>query len=259
MADQSHLDGKYFVSHDKYNCPFCNRRHVTYRLENVSEFHWTWDKICWVYFIKCGSCTKRSMHLSFSKIYFHGSAGRLHLDIGRGQDSNELDDAFFYSVPTSFFVLDERIPRKLRELLTEAEGSLDGNFLTGASACLRKIVYELASLNGMTDGNYEDRIKSLKEQYPEVDGTYFDTLLTIQRTTSSKVHENAYDGWETKHVRLILRSLREILHELYVVPALRDDRRKGMLALQQELLGNNASSPEREPESGSEETKDPST
>ena len=155
-----------------------------------------------------------------------------------GDQKKELDDLFFYSVPTSFFVLDNRIPKTLRELITEAEGSLKGNFLTGASACARKVIYELAHSNGLTKGNYGDRIKYLKEGHSEIDGTYFDTLLTIQQATSSKVHENAYDGWESKHVRLILFTLREILHELYVAPKLRDEKRQNILDLKKELLGD---------------------
>lgn len=147
-----------------------------------------------------------------------------------------LDESFFYSVPTSFFVLDERVPRILRELLTEAEGCLKSNYLTGASACARKIVYELGVINQAKGDNYEDRIKSLKEIHPQVEPAFFDTLLTIQQVTSSKVHENSYDGWEAKHLRIILASLSEVLHEIYVVPALREDRRKAILALKGELV-----------------------
>jgi hypothetical protein len=147
-----------------------------------------------------------------------------------------LDDIFFYSVPTSFFALDERIPRVLRQLLTEAEGCLKSNFLTGASACARKIVYELGVLCKAQGDNYEDRIKSLKEFHPEVDATFFDTLLTIQQVTSTKVHENAYDGWESKHLRLILLALSDVLHELYVAPALKADRRAAVLALKEKLI-----------------------
>ena len=54
--------------------------------------------------------------------------------------------------------------------------------------------------------------------------------------TSSKVHESSYDGWEAKHLRIILASLSEVLHEIYVVPALREDRRKVILALKGELV-----------------------
>lgn len=154
-----------------------------------------------------------------------------------GDEENEvLDDCFFYSVPTSFFALDERIPRVLRELLTEAEGSLKSNFLTGASACARKLIYELGILHKAEGENYEERIKSLKGLHREVDPTFFDTLLTIQQVTSAKVHENTYDGWESKHLRVILLALSDVLHELYVVPAQRADRRAAVLALKEQLM-----------------------
>ena len=118
-------------------------------------------------------------------------------------------------------------------------------FLTGASTCARKIIYELGSLQKIDGDNYEDRIKSLKDKHPEVEPTYFDTLLTIQQLTSSMVHENSYDGWQSQHLKIILATLREILHELYVVPALRDDRRKSILNLKKELLPENVSVLER--------------
>lgn len=151
-------------------------------------------------------------------------------------DLKTLDDAFFYSVPTSFFALDARIPHILRDLLVEARGCLQSNFLTGASACARKIVYELGDLSKADGDNYEDRIKSLKVKHPEVDPAFFDSLLTIQQVTSTKVHEGSYDGWEAKHLRIILLALSEVLHEIYVVPALRADRRNAVLALRTELI-----------------------
>ena len=88
--------------------------------------------------------------------------------------------------------------------MTEAEGCLKSNFLTGASACARKMVYELAIIEGAEGDNYEDRIKSLKGKRTDVEEDYFDTLLTIQQVTSTKVHEKSYDGWESKHLRLML-------------------------------------------------------
>lgn len=240
MDDQSFLDEHYFVDNMVYNCPFCNRRHVTYTITGVTSFDWTPTKECTAYIVKCNSCENRSMHLSYHSIHNISQYGRIRFDESDYEKLGGIDNVMFYSVPTSFFVLDRRIPKILRELFTEAEGSLKSNFLTGASACARKIIYELSSLNGMAEGNYDQRIRSLKDKHADIDATYFDTLLTIQRTTSSKVHENAYDGWEAKHVRLILSALREILHELYVEPARRDDRRKGILALQEELLDGNA-------------------
>jgi hypothetical protein len=243
VADQSRLDQRYFVDTYVYNCPFCNRRHVSYSVSGSTSFGWTESKDCYAYFVSCHSCANDSMHLTFQKLALYPIAAakgnnRWRFKVEEGIDAGEfLDRAFFYSVPTSFFVLDERVPRVLRELLAEAQGCLKSNFLTGGSACARKIVYELAVLEQAKGDTYEDRIKSLKDVHPEIESTFFDTLLTIQQVTSTKVHENSYDGWESRHLRIILAALSEVLHELYVVPALREDRRKAILTLKDELLG----------------------
>ena len=242
MPDQSHLDIQYFVDEHVYNCPFCNRRHVAYRIYDHVTFDWTDKKKCSCIFVVCDSCGGKSMHLSYSppKLLHTGNYGSTNYyrfkESGEGEPTRKLDDAFFYSIPTSFFVLDERIPRILRELLIEAEGCMKSNFLTGASACARKLVYELGVLSNAAGDNYEDRIKSLKQFHGSVDPTFFDTLLTIQQVTSTKVHENSYDGWEAKHLRVILAALSEVLHEIYVVPALRADRRLAVLALKDHLV-----------------------
>jgi hypothetical protein len=239
MADQSHLDNKYFIDENIYNCPFCNRRHVSYALTYYYTFDWSEGKKCYVYFAQCLSCNNKSMHLSFSDIavsHAFTSGGANYYRFRKYDLPDNLDEQFFYSVPTSFFVLDRRIPKILRELVTEAEGSLKSNFLTGASACARKVVYELGRLQKASGDNYEERIKSLKVINSNVDPAFFDTLLTIQQVTSSKVHEESYDGWEAKHLRLILSTLAEVLHEIYVVPAVREEKRKAILSLKDEVL-----------------------
>lgn len=245
MSDQSYLDERYFVDENIYNCPFCNRRHVSYSIYGRQSFDWTQNKKCYVYFVQCHSCENKSMHLSYTDLETDPITTRYQRFRFSDEEKDRIDNVFFYSVPTSFFVLDQRIPKTLRELLTEAEGCLKGNFLTGASACARKIIYEMASDKNIGGESYEDRIKSLKNAYPGVEQTYFDTLFTIQQMTSSKVHENSYDGWKSTHLRVILASLREILHEIYVVPALREDRRKSILKLKEELLGENNPSSKR--------------
>ena len=71
--------------------------------------------------------------------------------------------------------------------------------------------------------------------------------------TSDKVHENSLDGWDSKHLIVILVTLREVLRETYVVPAQRKDRQQNVQRLRDELgslgksvskeneeLGNNA-------------------
>lgn len=233
MPDDSHLDDQYFVDRYKYNCPFCNRRHVSYHVSGNYKFNWTDTKTCFAYLVACGSCKNISLHLSFENIKLHSLTRGCRFASG----IEDLDDRFFYSVPSSFFILDSRIPRVLRELFAESEGCLKSNFLTGASACARKIVYELAILENAKGKDYDERIKSLKATKPDIDSAYFDTLLTIQQVTSSKVHENAYDGWASNHLRLILATLNEILHEIYVLPKLKQEKRSAIIEMKEEVLG----------------------
>lgn len=239
MPDYSTLDDKYFIDEAVFNCPFCNRRHVSYSIHFPREFDWTDKKKCFIYLAQCHSCNNVSMHLTFQKVpvrevFRGGSRAEYRFKLEEGEN---LDDIFFYSVPTSFFTLDDRIPRVLRELMTEAEGCLKSNFLTGASACARKLVYELAVLECAEGENYEERLKSLKLKRPDVEPEYFDTLLTIQQVTSTKVHEASYDGWRSSHLRAILSTLREVLAAMYVSPKILEEKRMSILTLKQELLG----------------------
>jgi hypothetical protein len=236
--DQSKLDQKYFIDKHVYNCPFCKRGNVSYYLNGSIEFDWTNDKKCYGILVICTSCHKNSMHLSFSElsIEYIGNSGRRRL---KYDDNTELDELFFYSVPTSFFTLDEHIPKILRELFSEAEGCLKSNYLTGASACVRKLIYELAVLEEAEGENYDEKLKSLKKK-TEIDPLYFDTLLTIQQVTSAKVHEQSLDGWKSQHIRLMLSTLSEILKELYVLPKIKEQNRHNILDLKERLLGKNA-------------------
>ena len=143
MPDDSYLDRKYFIDADYYNCPYCNRNRLPFTLTNQVEFDWKSDKKCYAYFVKCHHCENVSMHLSYEDIahpvYEGGMRRPEYITYYNFEDElDDIDSKLFYSVPTSFFVMDDRIPRIIRELITEAEGSLKMNFLTGASACIRK-------------------------------------------------------------------------------------------------------------------------
>lgn len=230
MADRSSLDGKYFIDDTVYNCPFCNRRNVVYSVIDHLCFDWSEDKTCHVWLVKCSSCNNRSMHLSYRDVSTGYTYDKFHAE-------TDLDDAMFYSVPTSFFVMDSRIPRVLRELITEAAGCVKMNFLTGASACTRKAVYELLVREEAQGADYEGRIKSLKAKHPEVDPSYFDVLSHIKDMTSEKVHEQSWDEWDSRHLSLILEALKAAVHEIYVVPDERRARAKAVLELRKQVIG----------------------
>lgn len=233
MEDYSYLDKKYFIDHTVYNCPFCNRKHVPYALKEYFDFNWIDKKICYVILIRCSFCNHVSMHLSFREMtekYTDGSYGR------RMRRDLDFDSVIFYSVPTSFFVLDDRIPAVIRELITEAEGCLKMNFLTGASACMRKAIYELLIVEKAEGNDYESRIKYLKKKYPDSDPSLFDILAHIQDMTSDKIHEQSWDKWDSKHLNLIIETLKTVLHDVYVLPKVKAERSNYIQQLRTGLL-----------------------
>jgi hypothetical protein len=229
MEDQSHLDSKYFIDDTIYNCPFCNRRHVSYKNLGFAAFNWSKEKNCAVWRVACRSCEKVSMHLTFLDL----EDRRFTYD--KFREDIDLDTAFFYSVPTSFFVIDRRIPRKLRELITEAEGCTKMNFLTGASACTRKAIYEMLSLEGMTGTDYSAKIKALAEKYPNVDQELFEILGHIKDMTSEKVHEQSWEAWDSRYLHFFLESLKTILHEIYIVPDEKKARLESVRSLREDI------------------------
>jgi|GEM_PF-2999083 hypothetical protein len=44
MEDKAYLDRKYFIDTSVYNCPFCNRNNVNYKLLSKGIFDWTTEK-----------------------------------------------------------------------------------------------------------------------------------------------------------------------------------------------------------------------
>lgn len=229
MNDQSYLDAKYFIDSDVYNCPFCNRRHVRYSNLGSNVFNWSNEKMCVIWRVKCASCESVSMHLTFEDLQ------RKNWTRAEFRDDVDLDASFFYSVPTSFFVVDGRIPAALRKMITEAEGCAKMNYLTGASACTRKAIYELLALQKTAGTHYDDRIKDLASKHPAIDVELFEILGHIKDMTSDHIHEQSWVAWDSKNLNLFLETFKAILHEIYVVPEEKRSRADSVRALREQL------------------------
>ena len=109
------------------------------------------------------------------------------------------------------------------------------NYLTGASACMRKAIYELLVYEKVGGDDYETRIKSLKKKYPDSDPTYFDTLASIQDMTSDKIHEQSWDKWDSPKLKLIIETLKSVLYDIYVVPQVKKERSIEIQKLKEEV------------------------
>jgi len=243
MSDQSELDRKYLLSHDSFNCPFCNRRSVVYEVVDNFLFDWSEERKCYGYIIKCSGCGNRSFHLSYYNWICSYGNGR-YLNPFRSEPQNfpdeeeyqieHLDKYFFYHHPTSFFTIDDRIPKIIRELIAEADGCRKMNWLIGASGQLRKVIYKFLkdqNVPHVKDDkggslSYEEQIKWLKNKHTLVAGEYFDALSNIQDMVSEELHEDKdWEPWTREEFDYLIATVKAVLHEIYVLP----EERKGML------------------------------
>lgn len=224
--DQSGLDKKYFLTKDTYNCPYCKRGSINFTIKRHFEFDWSNDNVVHGYLVTCAGCECTSLHLSYIQFFSLDSGFMWLYDVNGNQTDmtkveQELDDLFFYNQPTSFFTVDSKIPKIIRELITEAEGCLKFNYLVGSSGSLRKAIYELLKHQKALGSNYEDKIKWLKKKYPNIYPGYFDILANTQDMTSENLHEQEGDWkpWSAKDLRLLIATVKEVLYELFVTPA----------------------------------------
>jgi len=183
------------------------------------------------------------MHLSYQLLVEGDSHGRTTFKSGI-----DIDSLIFYSVPTSFFVVDPRIPGEIRELITEADGCLKMNYLTGASACTRKAIYELTVLEKAVGDDYESRIKSLKQKYPAIDSNLFDILAHIQGMTSDKIHEQSWPHWDSDNLKFLLETLKAVLYEIYVLPNEKAERFTKIQQLKQKVKAKDIDPPSKDVE-----------
>ena len=246
MADLSYLDKKYFIDPHIYNCPFCRRNNVRYNLHTVFYFHWSEEQLCYAYLVQCLStgCAKFSIHLSYKDLRKKSFLDSNLLE-PTFADIIDIDSELFFSQPTSFFVLDNRIPKKIRELVSEAENSRKANFLVGSSASIRKAIYELLKHENVIVKNektgradYQSSIESLKQKFSKIEPEHFDDLGNIQKMTSDQVHEDSWEAWDSNNLRFIIELTKTILYEIYVVPAERKNRSGQLSQMKSELSGS---------------------
>ncbi|MCD6045610.1 MAG: hypothetical protein K0R48_773 [Gammaproteobacteria bacterium] len=258
--DRSHKDKQYFINGSAYNCPFCGRRHVSYSVSNTGSFDVSNTKTVYYYWVCCDDddCGKTSFHLSKYDLVIHqrgaeyGGGHKFAFPpqerknvqssdtrtskytprvsiLDKKGNPKELDDIFFYHQPSAFFTIDDRIPSSIREPLSQACDCLKSNFLTGASACLRKSIYKFLQEQNIPEKNEsgfiksDERIETLKKQQPQIKDTLFNKLKSIHTLTSQELHENDWEDFDAHTLRFLLEITRRILTEIYVFP---DEERK---------------------------------
>ncbi|MCH8303924.1 MAG: hypothetical protein IIB94_02210 [Candidatus Marinimicrobia bacterium] len=237
MNDKKEGQSQYFINAKKYNCPYCDTNKTPFSVTYAIPIDWTNSKKAYVYIVWCKDCYKSSIHISKESLMADrkDQYGRPIREDNFKKDLKDIDSKIIFSHPTSFFVLDSRIPKILRRLITEAEDCLNGNLLTGASACVRKSIYEMTIIEKAIGDDYESKIKSLKKKYPNIESGYFDSLAAIQSMTSDNLHEQSWESWDSPTLKTLIEMLKNILYEMYVLPAEKKDRSLSILKIKEKL------------------------
>ena len=240
------IENNYFIDSEKYNCPFCHNKGIKYTVLAVLEFDETNSKKLKAIFVECSHCHKISMHLlhnqefsmecrfmllsnSCKEFRTYGSSAYNFTTYEkynsyRKEDDKKLypiceDDNIILNIPTSFFTIDNRIPKVLRELIHEAEQCIQNNCYTGASACIRKAIYEFLLIEKASGDSYEDKIKSLKNKYAILDNDYIDILYNIQGIMCDKLHEASINtNFTSNEAKAYIELLKTIYNQVYVIP-----------------------------------------
>ena len=172
--DLSAKGSKYFIDDRTYNCPFCNRRNVPYKVKTSSYcFHWDNSWTVHLYLVQCSEreCDRMSFHLSKHKLRTtqrdgfecppkttahkpKGTPDGAQIEVivpilNEEKQPKELDDCFFFHQPSSFFTVDDRIPVTTRT--TEQAG---GSGLKGKAHVLwqPKVSFKPGGCRLETDG-----------------------------------------------------------------------------------------------------------
>lgn len=264
MSINSERSSKYFIDGIRYNCPFCKTGCVKYTVEEKGDFSWDNNKLVYFYVIECELCEKNSFHLSYYDIEITSrhfcvnpkkrvrkktSTGLNMItpqdlipikDLKSGEIITEYDHLFFYHRPPSGFTIDARIPGEIGELIGEAEGCANVGYLTGASACIRKAIYKLLKENEIPEYDntdklsYDKRLDLLKFKCANVQPDLINTLKDIKFISDQELHENDWPDISTKNINLLKAVLKEILMEIYILPAEKQKRRQQIQMLKEE-------------------------
>ena len=262
------------MSTTQYNCPYCSTASVKYEVTAVDTFDWANDDKVRILYVQCQepACRMTSLHFTRHPLS-RDNDGEMrlpsvkHVNEETGEEKNTawismypIDEAFFYHQPNSSFAIDVRIPEKIRLALDEASTCQKMSLQIGASASLRKTIFQLLAYfqipktkTKKVDGKeetvgltYLDRLGLLKEvvvkKYPNVDTSLLDGIKKIYSLVSVPLHEQLQDEVEMKdftpeQFKFLAGIVHSLLIEIFVETGERDNRNKRLTDLAEQIPG----------------------
>lgn len=227
---------KRIINAQQHNCAHCGTKGANYHDVKLVIIDAERGKKLGMLFIRCSCCGKITTHLvkklsDFAEDFDfggHSTSADCFQAYGRfflvTDSVDTLDENIIMSIPTPTFIIDADIPNKLRDPLIEAGKCIKENALVGASACVRKAIYEFLLMEKAEGRNYDEKIKSIKSKWHHLE-EYLDVLRGIKGVVSDQVHEDSFEAFTSEQIKSYVDILEEIFREIYVIPQKRQERK----------------------------------
>ena len=244
---------KYIIDKHKFNCPICQAKSANFEVFNFEMIYETLDKKLCMLFLQCKCCNGISAYLFkdfnlenspaldqlFSSYLIHNknnhflNCNNKYTSILRYDADtkiyNSINDNIIMTIPHSNITIHPKIPNILKDLLVEAETCLINNAIIGASACVRKAIYEFLKREKAQGTHYQEQISYVKTQHKNKNlDIYFDIIIQIQGMTSYVLHENdcLFEKLNSNEIRIYIQILNNLFVKIYVEPELLKEQQK---------------------------------
>lgn len=213
---------KLFIDKYKINCPFC-KNEAKFDLTNFGIFNYSNTKSAYNYKFNCRTCDKKGVLITKSRLMNEYKELLYH---------ENIEDDIIQIIPSIDISISNYVPKKLRDLIVESNKCLAINSVIGASACIRKCIYEFLKNQGVDSSkSYKDQIKELRDKfnYSPFAMAGLDQLNQIQMISSDQVHEGSADILTKSDIYKYTQSLLACFETAYVTPKQMEEQFKDLM------------------------------
>ncbi|MDO8240966.1 MAG: DUF4145 domain-containing protein [Candidatus Moranbacteria bacterium] len=190
---------------NRFNCPHCKTKMVTYKEESCEIHDWsvkkeddTSDHFRVSHFLlRCNGCDDITYIKRVSSTIMHYQSR---------PTENELISLMQYPAERDF--LPEYINGNIRKFYLEAVEAYNFGLLNSASAMCRRTIYEICDKKKVAGKDYGEKIKNLG-----LDKRITDPLLNIKNIGDDSLHAT---GWNADTVKKAIDALGLIIDLMYV-------------------------------------------
>jgi hypothetical protein len=137
--------------------------------------------------------------------------------------------------PPRFLIVDQRAPVPIRQLLDEAEGCANMQFVNGGTACARRAIEIILETESAVTEDYSASLLKLSEKHPAVAPALFQILEMLGDNSDDET-------LSADSLKALIVTIKAVVFEIYVLGAERIERLMYVHQMVESLKRDNPSS-----------------